>query len=1163
METLERELPAEQLVIRREVESFVKGHCEYKPLDKQVLFAINLANWERIIRRCRSVRAVDELRKQLDLEAQAGIYDSRSAAQIQRRLDEYTPHASVIRERRKASTTSRRPAGKSWRSKARPRTVPEQIAHLEDHDDPFLATLYYENRIMFGRDKLYDYLKREYPEKVRDEGYSEQYISRWLQRQPLAQVFAPAYNTVHLQRNRITTPHTQVAIDLVDMGSLRQTFVHAEHVASYRYILTAIDLGSKRAFAEPLTDKQPSTVLKAMHRIMYGKDLEIFQIKHGGQIETEASETLRISKYGRATKVAVAAKNALKARKLTTGYTLDDDLYGKYDLDGTTPPGDGIASKGQVFLAVYTAIRRALRHHNLLTASLGLVSLAEFERLPDAERKKTLERMHDTLREQLPVATLASTPVMTPYYWMESVEPTVPVRNHMISVPKSLRSDNGPEFKCVRDDCVWVSYRCGSRYGHHTRADGSLQELKQVFSEPHSPTSNGAIERFNKTIKRLLRMIKVASGNVNNWVGELQNAVQQYNDSTSSVTGLAPDEFEHHHHRKRGRTHVSGELGAQRLCDRTSAEKPAPVLDVILERAKRNAVTNTPTSSCKAKEAACVPATPCEPLPVGVKGCAKFDDSPPTSDDEGYAEVSRAPRRGATAVCTGPQCSLVPNPVPNTDAALARSKAVCRLAENMVEAQFKVGDVVRARDRRETRTSKIKPKLCGQNWSTELFVVYKVVKPTAGAKPDHGDPLRTPLERVRASAFQFVQYYIYPIAEDDDKWVGVRALRNNSKYRNKPTPIKLPPAVYAELKHQGSAPNKERLQEMAAAVLRDLKSTSWLFLTTEKALYHNELQRYIPVSSSARAVNERKLLAEVISHYPNDPDQPAHRLLVLWRKGNTTGTPSTFEWVTTHSIVDDWPKIWGIYSRAASKHEKAVRLPDEPEYTATRDGHGTVEVARPRISLEETLRIDVYDTNPAGRPRIQLNGRTLPVRQARRAIKHNDWGPLLQQPGAVTKVQAHKQRIVDTVSRVGLLGLAPTPLANGETPAAVFNEQSNQTLALATLLPSWRATELYTQVQMTLHMHADTDDASAYLVVHLRDIQQIVAAKVPRDQEVIDHTLKALSDRVEEDADVSTWLTSSPDGKHEGGPVVVITTSAAHRGGILVHYRPSAAASSS
>lgn len=88
----------------------------------------------------------------------------------------------------------------------------------------------------------------------------------------------------------------------------------------------------------------------------------------------------------------------------------------------------------------------------------------------------------------------------------------------------SIRSDNGTEFKGKFTEIL------------------NEQGINQVFSLPSKPQSNGNIERFNCTLKKLIRMyLKV--NNTYNWVDILPELINNYNNSLNSTTNKIPNEI--------------------------------------------------------------------------------------------------------------------------------------------------------------------------------------------------------------------------------------------------------------------------------------------------------------------------------------------------------------------------------------------------------------------------------------------------------------------------------------------------------------------------------------------------------------------------------------------------------------------------------------------
>lgn len=90
---------------------------------------------------------------------------------------------------------------------------------------------------------------------------------------------------------------------------------------------------------------------------------------------------------------------------------------------------------------------------------------------------------------------------------------------------KSFRSDNGAEFK------------------NHLLADYlKTKNIKQIFSSADTPSSNGGIERLNRTIKTLIRKYITLTDN-EDWIKILPKIINNYNNVEHEATGKTPNEL--------------------------------------------------------------------------------------------------------------------------------------------------------------------------------------------------------------------------------------------------------------------------------------------------------------------------------------------------------------------------------------------------------------------------------------------------------------------------------------------------------------------------------------------------------------------------------------------------------------------------------------------
>lgn len=150
--------------------------------------------------------------------------------------------------------------------------------------DAHLSELYYTQRMMFGRDRLYHYCAEHRPDLVK-RALSRRYIMAWLRAQEVHQLFAPAKRERRLQPTVPKEPFAIVALDLIDMAS--------QQVRGFKWALTAIDLFSRKAYAVPLKSKEAVDVVKGLALMLYG-DASTFHVhKHGSDDLNKWSITKR------------------------------------------------------------------------------------------------------------------------------------------------------------------------------------------------------------------------------------------------------------------------------------------------------------------------------------------------------------------------------------------------------------------------------------------------------------------------------------------------------------------------------------------------------------------------------------------------------------------------------------------------------------------------------------------------------------------------------------------------------------------------------------------------------------------------------------------------------------------------------------------------------
>lgn len=90
-------------------------------------------------------------------------------------------------------------------------------------------------------------------------------------------------------------------------------------------------------------------------------------------------------------------------------------------------------------------------------------------------------------------------------------------------IPDRLLTDNGPEFSCALFDQMTDSLN-----------------IKHVLTTPYHPSSNGCVERMNRTVAELLRNM---SESPTSWDKEVGKAVMIYNNTRHASLGMSPAEF--------------------------------------------------------------------------------------------------------------------------------------------------------------------------------------------------------------------------------------------------------------------------------------------------------------------------------------------------------------------------------------------------------------------------------------------------------------------------------------------------------------------------------------------------------------------------------------------------------------------------------------------
>ena len=125
---------------------------------------------------------------------------------------------------------------------------------IDKQTEKELEKLFYEDKYMFGRDKLYKIAINK------GINISRRQVYDWLKKQEIHQLYFPAEKSKELQSTVLNKPHDQIGIDLIDMQNYEFN--------NYKYILTGIDLFSKKGYVVALKDKSQREVNKGIREII-------------------------------------------------------------------------------------------------------------------------------------------------------------------------------------------------------------------------------------------------------------------------------------------------------------------------------------------------------------------------------------------------------------------------------------------------------------------------------------------------------------------------------------------------------------------------------------------------------------------------------------------------------------------------------------------------------------------------------------------------------------------------------------------------------------------------------------------------------------------------------------------------------------------------------
>ena len=93
---------------------------------------------------------------------------------------------------------------------------------------------------------------------------------------------------------------------------------------------------------------------------------------------------------------------------------------------------------------------------------------------------------------------------------------------NLLRIPKNIITDNGLEFRAQETENVLAEYG-----------------IRHIYSSPYNPSSNGSVERANRT---LINMMRALVTDISEWDKYLARAVILYNSTYHTQLGCSPSD---------------------------------------------------------------------------------------------------------------------------------------------------------------------------------------------------------------------------------------------------------------------------------------------------------------------------------------------------------------------------------------------------------------------------------------------------------------------------------------------------------------------------------------------------------------------------------------------------------------------------------------------
>ncbi len=139
----------------------------------------------------------------------------------------------------------------------------EKVYELSKKQETYMKDLYFEKKMKFGRDRVYQYIQQDWNKNSdKADRISRRMVANWLSKNEVHQLYTPIKKLAKgdVKKTILDEPFSQVGIDLIDYTT--------KQYKNFKWLLTGIDLFSKKGYAVPMKDKEGKTVSQAMEKML-------------------------------------------------------------------------------------------------------------------------------------------------------------------------------------------------------------------------------------------------------------------------------------------------------------------------------------------------------------------------------------------------------------------------------------------------------------------------------------------------------------------------------------------------------------------------------------------------------------------------------------------------------------------------------------------------------------------------------------------------------------------------------------------------------------------------------------------------------------------------------------------------------------------------------